>query len=506
MTKSADRRRAAARIVAVAILCAVAMAARGQSQNASGDEEAARRSLNSGLASLSQRDYTAAMDTFRRIVTTYPRTQAAGDAQLEIAKYTWAIARDLAGFRAAETEVGRLLERYPRHDAAATGFVLDGMIALALGRGPDQITRALSRFDSVTTTFPGSDAEPLALYFAAETQRIAGRADLALDSFNRLLASFPTAGAAADGLIGAARTLVRGGQWPRAMELLERVRTRFPSATQANTALDFNTTLYRLYIRGPAFPAAVYVPAERPIAGTAGRLKEVLALAVTPDSRLVVIARTGTTLFDPKGNQLEARPASNLQGVFLDRFGAPLLIRERDIGDLSGSALPLGPVAIDGRTKDVKLAAGAMTSYGVYLLFDRDSKSILRFSAARQFEAPLMRIDARRLAISDLDVLAALDSESENVLLIGADGKTIAQIPSRATKYRWRDVVDIAFDQLGHVYVLDRTSVYVFSPDAATLVATFALPPRLEPGALAVDSAGRLFVYDKHDETVQVFQ
>jgi hypothetical protein len=69
---------------------------------------------------------------------------------------------------------------------------------------------------------------------------------------------------------------------------------------------------------------------------------------------------------------------------------------------------------------------------------------------------------------------------------------------------------DVAFDRLGHLYVLDRTAVFVFSPQRK-LLTTFSIPEK-SPGAftngeaLALDSAARLFVFDGRTNAVQVYR
>ena len=72
--------------------------------------------------------------------------------------------------------------------------------------------------------------------------------------------------------------------------------------------------------------------------------------------------------------------------------------------------------------------------------------------------------------------------------------------------------MDLAFDALDHLYVLDRgrSSVFVFGADNK-LVSTLTLPDK-SPGALnrgeaiGVDVAGRLYVFDDRSRRIQVYQ
>ena len=87
----------------------------------------------------------------------------------------------------------------------------------------------------------------------------------------------------------------------------------------------------------------------------------------------------------------------------------------------------------------------------------------------------------------------------------------MVKIPAKTAAYELRNPVSIAFDALGHLYVLDRgrPSVIVFSPQAK-FVTSFAIEQDApgafrEPGALAVDPAGRLYIYDERAERVQLY-
>ena len=72
------------------------------------------------------------------------------------------------------------------------------------------------------------------------------------------------------------------------------------------------------------------------------------------------------------------------------------------------------------------------------------------------------QVAARRLAIGELDEVAALDTDSRTITLLSRDGKIVTKIPDRGTGYQFRQPVDVKFDRLGHLYVLDRSAVFVF--------------------------------------------
>ena len=95
--------------------------------------------------------------------------------------------------------------------------------------------------------------------------------------------------------------------------------------------------------------------------------------------------------------------------------------------------------------------------------------------------------------------------------MLDRTGKTIQRIATKATGYELTNPTDVAFDVLGHLYVLDGVAVHVFAPDGK-LAATFAGGDKNAPGglregtALALDQAARMYIYDDRAEQVQIYQ
>jgi DNA-binding beta-propeller fold protein YncE len=95
---------------------------------------------------------------------------------------------------------------------------------------------------------------------------------------------------------------------------------------------------------------------------------------------------------------------------------------------------------------------------------------------------------------------------------VDRDGKTLGRIPAKGTGYEIDEPVDMTFDTLGHVYVLDRGtgSVLVFGAKNRFLT-RITIPERnpgsfTRPAALAVDATGRLYIFDERSKRIQVYQ
>jgi sugar lactone lactonase YvrE len=150
-------------------------------------------------------------------------------------------------------------------------------------------------------------------------------------------------------------------------------------------------------------------------------------------------------------------------------------------------------------------------SSGERLVADRATRAVYRFSDTGTFVSPFASVRATRIAVGPSDRVALLDRDNRSVVVLDRRGITLVRIPQRGEGYELASPADVAFDPLGHLYVLDRSSVLVFAPGGQKPLATFADPARPTSGlreatALAVDAAARLFVYDDGAGRILVYE
>jgi TolA-binding protein len=500
MTTFADVIRAAG-AAALFVTLGVAATPRAQTQ-----EDSARRRLESGRDFMRAGNSGEALKDFQVVLQTYPTSSVADDALLEMATYHLEKARDP---RTAEQQADLLLKQYSESDSAPMALVLKGRCAMAAGTSAEQVNAAIASFDRVPRLYEGTDAVPVAMYWAGEAARLGGRRDEAIDRFGRLATQYPSAAITSRALLGSAMSLIAASQPVRAMEQLQRVRQAFPSSDEAKTALEWNTILYRLYVRAPAQPVYSFNAAGAP----ATKLRDVEDIAIGPDNNLRIAAKTGITTLSPAGTTIPFVAVQQPRGMFVGRDGRLFTLHEEGMLRVNGQpGIVLATAADDGRLKPLDLEAGAALSSGDLLVADRETKTLLRFSADGKPGGEFAKqIVARQLAVSELDDVAALDTDSKTVTIFGRDGNISARIPERGTGYQLRQPMDVAFDRLGHIYVLDRAAVLVFALPGPKLLSTFSVPERT-PGAftnaeaLALDSAARLYVFDGRSDSVQVYR
>jgi len=367
----------------------------------------------------------------------------------------------------------------------------------------------MATLDRLAGDYAGTDVAAEALFRAAEAADYAGSSD-ALDRFNDLAARYPGMPVVAEGLLHAAVLHAAAGEALKAMDVLQRVRLRYPKTAAAARALNQLTILHRLYLRSPSVAVFGYT---RSIGGSAGKFRDFRDLLVDHDNRLLVATRNAVTAFGPAGEVMATREAPDTEAAFIDAQDRLFTIHDQGVIRGEGrSPLALATARTNGRVEPMDIDAAVAVSTGDLIVANRSQKTLVRFSADGRPKGEMAKaIGARRLAASPQDNLAALDADQKTVTLLARDGRITGRVAERGANYQLRQPGDVAFDALGHVYVLDRAAVYVFTARGDRLLATFMSPDKSAGAfsnaqALALDAAGRLYIYEGRTDIVQVYQ
>ena len=471
-----------------------------------GTDDLARRQYDSGRAFVENGRYAEALKDFQAVVDSFPQSGVADDALLDIALYQLDVAGDHAAARVA---ADRLLKDYPASDSAPMGYVVVGRLTIARSRAAADVDTALASFERVPRLFPGSPAVAAAHFYTGEALRLARRSDEALRFFRRVGVEYPRSVWAARADLAAASNLVATDRATQAFARLQRIRQQFPSTPEAAAALNYNTILYRLYLRKPS----PYAFSGRFVGGERERFRDVVGVTVDDGGRILLGHKQGVTIFDAKGTPVRSVTAMEPSAFFLD--GRDRVVVARGALLVPEKAAPISLVVpVPGKvSREVEEIPSVMTlSGGDWLIADRKGRAVIRVSPEGKFVANFAALNAERLARNEFDDVAMIDRDSKNIVIVDRDGKSVAKIPAKGTNYQFDDPADLAYDALGHLYVLDsrRAAIHVFGP-RQRLVATITVPGK-EPGALqrpkamALDAAGRIFVFDESSQRIQVYQ
>jgi hypothetical protein len=219
------------------------------------------------------------------------------------------------------------------------------------------------------------------------------------------------------------------------------------------------------------------------------------------------------TIFDQKGTLVRSVASDDPSAFLVD--GPGRVVTARGALLLPEKAAPISflvptpgraPRAVEEIPSMIAMASGD------WLIADRKAKTVVRISADGKFLSNFATVNAERLARNDFDDVAMIDRDSKSVIIADRDGRTIGRLAAKGQGYQFEDPADLAFDALGHLYVLDsrRAAIHVFAPNqrlVTTITSAGRQPGSLQrPRAMAIDSAGRLYVFDDSSQRIQVYQ
>ena len=492
------------------VLAASAGLERLQSQQSPNKDEVARLQFENGRALMQRGNYEEGLKDFRTVAETYPESALADNARLAMSRYYLELGHDPA---AAVKEAEEILKRYPASDSAPFALLVQGEVLLQRSRRKEDLSTAVTTFERVPSIYPrDAEAVPRAHYLAAEALRLSQQPARALMRYRLVLASYPTHSIIPKAHIGAATALVATGDTAAALEEFQFARADGASREDADTALGRLSLLYRLYVR-PAQASPFTTTAKDVLAP---RAKDVTSMAITPRGEGYFATKLAVLPFD--ASKGDAPPGTvKPRAIALDERGRLVAIDGGSVKRQTGSPQFLNLTTPNGQARTLEETITAVTlKNGDWLVAsddERDEKGIQRFSPTIKHLGAFAPFRAARLAVDEFDEVAVLDRDAKTVKILDDAGKQVAALPPRGTGYDLRNPVDIAFDALSHLYVLDRTAVYVFSVrrPTPTLLRSFA-EPETSPSsfrratAFALDPLGRLYIADDHVEKIRIYQ
>ena len=275
--------------------------------------------------------------------------------------------------------------------------------------------------------------------------------------------------------------------------------------------LNLNSIAYRLYVRGPAQPAFAF--SGKAIGPERSEFRDATGIFFDQNGQLMLGHRSGVTLFKPDGSIAQTVSAVDATAFFVDEQDRVVVARNGTLVAARADAIAFSGPGSDGQLRAVdEIPAALPNARGERIIANPKQRNVIRALPNGKFVSVFATGQVTRLAQNWLGDVAMLDRGTKSINLADRDGKALSKIPAKGTGYEMDEPTDVAFDALGHLYVLDRgrSAVFVFGPKNK-LISTLTVPNN-SPGALnraealGVDAAGRLYVFDDRSRRIQVYQ
>ena len=241
--------------------------------------------------------------------------------------------------------------------------------------------------------------------------------------------------------------------------------------------------------------------------------KAVMGVVLDGDGRVLLGHKAGVAIFDDEGAAAGAVASVEPTTFFLDEKNRVIVARGGSLIADRAEALSLAVPSPEGRPRPLEeIPAALPTSRGDRLVADGKAKIVIRVTADGKYRRPVCVAarDAHGDERTGRRGACSTEQPSRSTSPI-ATARCSARLPREGTGYELTDPVDMAYDSLGHLYVLDRAStVLVFGPKNK-FVASVTIPEK-NPGAFAraaafgLDPAGRLYIFDERAKRIQVYQ
>lgn len=504
------------------------------------EDPAARRVYQEAQKRVQAGDDAGALTELGLLIQQFPNDVLAPRALLQ----TLELRRGQLDEAGAEAALKKLLEGYPRSPEAASGFIVEGEMAVERARSAADYEQARSTFRRVSLLFGRDqfeklDARVLARLRSAEVGLQLGDREGAL---GELLAAIedeaPGRYSGRARLLYGRTLLADPGQSAAALEVLQKLADEGPAAAASQPPKPGESATAGA--NPGANPGANSSPAERaaarrlialahrqvvrPRAGqpqwsrvarypAAGlTLREPEGVAAADDGRIVVVDRKAelVALLGEAGELISQRPLPDADRPAFSNAGPGAGAGAAYVVAGSQIVLPFDGQSVGflqpktGKEAPLKgMIAAERSPFGDWYVLAKGYDGLLNYQSPRVGQEILTGA-GQRYELTDLDSddfgrLYLLDADKRQVLRLGMDRRSV-EIVAQGT---WKKAAALAIDALGNLYVLDRGNRKIEVYDAQGHLKGAAGPSLgggielKDPQDLAVDGSGRLVLTDR---------
>lgn len=461
-------------------------------------------------------DQEGALEELLLLVQQFPKDELAPRALLQAVELRSARG-DVQG---ADSVLRRLLDDYPRTPQAAAGFVLQGRLHREQAKVTADLEEARSSWRRVPLLYGRESFQNLpsrveAQVRSGELSLVLGDPKTAAAEFLAAVEDEPDSRWTPRAKVGLARAWIANGQWQAAAEVLSHIPS--PEDVAANPSRDalgnamaedasrraqqLTGLMHRLHLRPSLGTSSWPTVSQFPRGGSP--LRQPDGVAAAEDGRVMVVdgKSKSVLLLDADGRLVESATLDDMERPSWNAGRWPYVVTDEEIrlpfhGERTRFLEPRADreVQLDG------MQAAERGLFGQWYVIAKGWKSLLAYSGSRQGRELLAK---NRPAFVDIAQdsqgrLYLLDGKSKQIQRLDRDGRGDGVV----LQGEWRRPQALALDPLGRMYVLDRgdNTIKIYDPQGQYLT---VLGPKFSGGIelrapvdISVDGAGRIFIAD----------
>ena len=434
-------------------------------------DDPAKGHYESALFFIQSEKYQQALDDLNFIVKSFPQSQLADDALLQLGIHY--LERDKK-LDQALTSFQQIKDNYTNSNSSPAAYYYIGLIYLGR-RDAKDLDEAYANFERVTRVFPSSEWVDKSLVGAGIALKLRGEYDKAYEEFSKLKVRFAGSPLAPRAQYEMGLCALNSESYIDAAYDFQQLINQFPTSDFAQPAREINTIIYRLHIATQADKKLFL--ADSSFSAMIPELDNPMGMGIDSKGNVYLADKDKklVSVFDPAGKSINSFSLISPFTVFVD--DRDLVIVATETGVSLGKESAALSFVREGKPPEPlnEIRSAAMNSFGELFVVSEKTPGILVYDLERKqiSNSPFSKTEREyaKVSINSRNQVYALDKQRKQIFLFAPDGKAIYGIGPSGKGYTFDRIEDFAVDRTNHLYVLNKNprGVLIFAPDGSLL-------------------------------------
>ncbi|MCI0612288.1 outer membrane protein assembly factor BamD [bacterium] len=473
-------------------------------------DDPAKGHYDSALFFLQSEKYQQALDDLNFIVKSFPKSQLADDALLQLGIYYFDHEKK---YDQALQYFQQIKDSYTDSNSAPAAYYYIGLIYLNR-RDPKDLDEAFANFERVTRVFPSSTWVDRSLVGAGLALKLRGEYDKAYEEFSKLKVRFAGSPLAPRAQYEMGLSALNSDSYIDAAFDLQQLINQFPDSEFSQPAREINTIIYRLHIASQT-DRKLYLP-DSTYSVLLPQIDNPLGMGIDSKGNLYLADKDKkiVSVFDASGKSINTISLLSPRSVFIDDRDVAIIANETGVS-IGGKDSASFAFQKEGKSPEplVEIRSVAMNAFGDFFVVSEKMPGILVYDSMRKPVTGSSFANTEReyakVVLNSRNQVYALDKPRKQIFLMGPDGKAIYGIGPSGKGFTFDRIEDFAVDRANHLYVLNRNprGILIFAPDG-NLLRFIASEKKggsvvFEDGKLiAVGPSGSIFILDRDQKRI----